>query len=786
MNALLNAVFKRRKAPAVVIIRLMMTVAGFFLIFFLSNVFLPLTLPDERERFSTVVLDSEGYPLRVFADSEGIWRYQVSLDEVSPLYLEALLTFEDRYFYQHPGVNPFSLVRAAMQWVVSGRVISGGSTLTMQVARILYPHSRTMKGKCYQIFRAFQLEWFLNKREILELYLNYVPFGGTIEGVQAASFQYFQKPADKLRHSEAALLAALPQAPSRLRPDRYPERARRARDKVLERLETFAIWSSEDITYARQEPVAVWEMASPMVAPLLSRRLKYEYPDQSVIKTTLDRNIQQPLEEYVKSYGDFQGAAISAAVMVVENATGNVKAYIASSDFSDFSRAGQVDMIQAIRSPGSTLKPLLYALAIDDHLIHSESLMADVPRVSSQYKPGNFSRGFSGPVSVSEALQRSLNIPFVQLIEAYGEQRFVNRLAHVLQPVVLPDGKANAAVILGGAGISLERQVALFSAFGNGGFVRKPTFIAGHRKKESRRLMSREAAWITYTTLREVKLPGNYAVGVSRELLPRVAWKTGTSYGHRDAWAIGVTAGYTIGVWLGRPDGQPMDKKMGVTTAGPLMFTAFELMNQRAGEIDRPGRVKKINICWPDGRSVESGNNHCDKQRLAWTVNGVTPGTLAPERDRQFFNAGFSVLLDPETGLRVNRNCAVSQTVARRVTVWPVALEPWLAEPLRRSHRLPKYHGRCLVKSFQPNHLRLVGAEDGQIFHVKKGVKPVINLRLEGGSGRILWFMNGQLIKKSDNRKNYLLTLNHLDKGDNQLVALDDTGAMARLNLILL
>ena len=286
-----------------------------------------------------------------------------------------------------------------------------------------------------------------------------------LEGVQAASYQYLRKPVSQLRAAEAALLTVLPQAPSRYRPDRFPKRATQARNKVINRLVKFGKWSPEKALRVKQEPVVVWKLQQPFVAPLLARQLKQNFSHKTVIETHIKRDLQTRIASYVKDYAHLQGKGVSMAVLVVDNRNQKVVSYVGSADMQDHSRAGHVDMIQATRSPGSTLKPLLYGLAIDKGLIHSQSLLADVPRVTSRYRPGNFSNGFAGPVSASEALQRSLNIPFVQLIEAYGEQRFVNKLAHSLYPLIIPEQKANAAIILGGAGTSLESLVSLHASF---------------------------------------------------------------------------------------------------------------------------------------------------------------------------------------------------------------------------------------------------------------------------------------------------------------------------------
>jgi len=348
---------------------------------------LPEILPAER--FATVVTASDGTPLRAFPDSQGIWRYPVTLEEVSPVYVETLLTYEDRWFWHHPGINPLAILRAAQQNLTSGKIISGASTITMQVARLLFPHSRTLRGKLYQMFRALQLEWHFDKKTILTIYLNRAPFGSTIEGVQAASFSYLGKPATELSDAEAALLAVLPQSPTRLRPDRHPQRAQRARDKVLVRMAQLGDWPQERIQQAQLENVSAIRYPTPLNAPLLSRRLKQQFPQQSLLHTTIDRDLQLHLESQVQQYIANMPDATSAAIMVLENQTHAVRAYVGSADFHNQQRFGHVDMITAIRSPGSTLKPFLYGFAIDKGIIHSASLLSDAPSRFGDYRPQN-------------------------------------------------------------------------------------------------------------------------------------------------------------------------------------------------------------------------------------------------------------------------------------------------------------------------------------------------------------------------------------------------------------
>lgn len=356
----------------------------------------PLPLP--RDDQARVVLAEDGTPLWRFADANGVWRYPVQVSKVSPLYLDALLTYEDRWFFQHTGVNPLALGRAAWQNLSGGRVLSGGSTLSMQVARLLDPHERTLPGKLRQLWRTAQLEWHLSKPQILELYLNRAPFGGTLQGVAAASWAYLGKSPQQLTRSEAALLAVLPQAPSRLRPDRHPQRAQVARDKVLRRLAEYRVWPQTAVSEALQEPLLLAPRLEPSLAPLLARRLNRP-GSPPLIRTTIDVGLQRRLEDLLLGWRARLPDHTSAAVVVVETENMAVRAYLGSVDINDARRFGHVDMITAMRSPGSTLKPFLYGMAMDAGLIHSESLLQDVPRRFGDYRPGNFSQGFSGPVS---------------------------------------------------------------------------------------------------------------------------------------------------------------------------------------------------------------------------------------------------------------------------------------------------------------------------------------------------------------------------------------------------
>lgn len=741
-------------------------------------------LPMPGDDLARVVLAEDGTPLWRFADSDGVWRYPVSPEEVSPLYLEALLTYEDRWFYDHPGVNPLALARAAWLNLRGGRVVSGGSTLSMQVARLLDPHDRTLPGKLRQLWRTAQLEWHLSKREILQIYLDRAPFGGTLQGVAAASWAYLGKSPKHLTPAEAALLAVLPQAPSRLRPDRHPARAQQARDKVLQRLADYQVWPAQRIAEAREEPLLLAPRQEPALAPLLARRLNT--PDSPpLIRTTLDATLQRRLEDLLLGWRARLPERTSAAILVVEAQTMAVRAYLGSIDLSDERRFGHVDMVHALRSPGSTLKPFLYGLAMDDGLIHSESLLQDVPRRYGDYRPGNFSMGFSGPVSASSALALSLNLPAVQLLEAYGPKRFAAKLRIGGVPLVLPPlAEPNLSLILGGAGSRLEDLVGGYAALARQGRSARIRLQPQDPLLE-RPLLSPGAAWIVRRILSGQARPDRdpHAELVQR---PQLAWKTGTSYGFRDAWSIGVGPRYLIGVWIGRPDGTPVPGQFGLASAAPLMLQVHDLLSNRdrqrgiAMPVENvPASVGVAAICWPLGQPMKRQDPQCRRQRFAWTLDGTTPPTLQAADQPLGLGLRETVWVN-EHGLRVDARCTGAQ--AQDIALWPAPLEPWLPRVERRSARLPAIDPNCppqVPPSAPP--LSIVGVRGGD--HLRRPLTSHEPLQVQvsalGGAGRRWWFLNGTPLGETEGQDSLALHLEQ--RGRMELSALDESGETARV-----
>ena len=745
----------------------------------------PPPLPGRDAGQALLIVARDGTPLRAFPDRNHVWRYPVALDEVAPVYRDALLRYEDRYFRWHPGVNPFALARAAGQWAINGRIVSGGSTITMQVARILEPTPRSLPGKARQILRALQLEARLSKDEILTLYLNHAPMGGVLEGVEAASRAYLGKPARRLTPAEAALLVVLPQAPSLLRPDRHPAAARAARDKVIQRMR--GTWRDADIADALQEPAYAQAPREPLLAPLLAERLRASAAGRPRIATTLDPQAQQTVELLLADRLGMLPARVSMAALVVDNASLEVRAYAGSADFTDTERFSHVDMVRAPRSPGSTLKPFLYGLALDEGLIHSESLLADVPQSFGGYQPGNFQQSFHGPVSVSEALTKSLNVPAVEVLERLDPVRFVALLRRGgLKLEFGKGGEPNLAVILGGASTSLEQLVGAYTAFARQGLAGKPRYTPD-APVEEQRMLSAGAAFIIRDLL-ESGGPLGRAVESGAGIRRGIAWKTGTSFGFRDAWSVGVSDRHTIGVWVGRPDGTPNPGFFGANIAAPLLVDLFNALDTGPpAQRPPPPNVKQERICWPLGTRPDGHDDPlCHQSRLAWTLNEAAPPTF-PDRLRGG-EARYAIQTTPDGSLRARPDCHPGPLVTRPMARWPAVLEPWLDDNLRRRALPPAWAQSCAGQASPESGLKIVGASNGEILRRSAGGDaPLLRLEVRGNGvrgqadGEVVWLVNGRPNARQPAGKGFQQRL--VEPGRYDITVLDDSGAYDRISL---
>jgi len=519
-----------------------------------------------------------------------------------------------------------------------------------------------------------------------------------------------------------------------------------------------------------------------MDAALLAQRLRVAHPAAARIASTLDPALQRTLEERVAAYFSDLPPRTSAALLVVDNASLEARAYIGSVAFGDKRRLGDVDMVQAWRSPGSTLKPFLYGMALDDGLIHSESLLVDAPQSFSGYRPSNFDTAFNGPVGAAEALRLSLNVPAVDLLDRVGPVRFAARLERGGIALKFPRGASpNLSLILGGTGARLEDLVGAFAALHRGGIAGRVRYTAGDPRIE-RRLLSPGAAWIVREILAGNPRPGERDDTFDTGRRPRVAWKTGTSYGFRDAWAIGGTRGYTVGVWVGRPDGTPLPGQYGAATALPLLFEVVDSLPR--GNADprppRPASVSETEVCWPLGTAADAQPPAlCQKRLQAWVLDQAVPPTFA-ERDARLWSPGIEVFaVDAKSGMRLSADCTMPhQARDARIARWPALASPWLPAAWREASRLPPLAPDCRDDGRDAGQsLRIEGVNDGATLARAPGAVGGVRLSLRalGASTRVQWLLDGRWIGETAGSQSFVRDFDVA--GQHELTALADNGA---------
>ncbi len=630
---------------------------------------------------SSIAVDRDGRLLRAFTTADGRWRLPVSTADVDPRFLDMLIAFEDRRFQQHDGVDARALGRAVWQFIRNGHVVSGGSTLTMQVARLLEPREqRTGAAKLRQIGRAIELEQKFSKTEILDLYFALAPYGGNLEGVRAASLAYFGKEPKRLSNAESALLVALPQSPETRRPDRSVEAARRARNRVLDRAARAGVLTRQEAENAKAEPVPRERKPFPSLAAHVAEAAHQAEPGRRILKFALDGRLQASLETLARESAERMGPKISAAILAIDNASGEIRAQVGSADYFSTERAGSIDMTQALRSPGSSLKPFIYALAFENGVAHPETILDDRPARYGIYAPENFDMQFQGQVTARRALQLSLNVPAVELLNEVGPARLLARLRNAGADIVLPgDAPPGLAIGLGGLGIRLKDLARLYAGLARGGSV--PDLVVRldlpKPRAAQQNISEPVASWYVADILRGAPPPINATSG-------RIAFKTGTSYGYRDAVAVGFDKRMTIGVWFGRPDNGAVSGLVARQIAAPVLFDAFGRVPGETEPLPRPPNalisttsglppplrhlrkdtpktvaataIAQLKIAYPpDGARVDLGLAQGASSPLAlkaqggalplfWMVNGAPVGLPDPRRQSSWTpdGAGFA------------------------------------------------------------------------------------------------------------------------------------------------
>ena len=575
---------------------LLLAIFSFFVFVVFADMIYPVNL-DKSSDTSREVLDSSKKWLYVTTNSSQKWRFKPNLDKLDPLYIKMLLNFEDKHFYTHYGVNPLALFRAVFLLLKNGHITSGGSTITMQLARLLEPKSRTLGSKIVEIIRAIQLEIHYSKKEILQTYLTLAPYGGNIEGVKAASWHFFGKLPYSLSASQCAMLVALPKNPEAYRPDHNPIRAKKARDRVLKQAFEKGIISRFIYRKALQEAIEDEYHFFPRYAAHLSQKL-LNNKHKKLINTTIDATLQKQLEEWAKLRAEELPKGSSMALLLVQNSTSEVKTYIGSNNMFSKKFPGFIDMVTVVRSPGSALKPFIYAMGFQKHIIHPKTVILDKEVSFGNYHPHNYNRKFKGQVSITEALQNSLNIPAVKVLFRVGAGEFIENLNKICGKVIVPKGVATLPVALGGLGISLWQLTQGYVSLANGGKVKSLRVIETSVKNNNKKninVFDEQSIHMVTAILRDIPPPKNFINRANK-----IAYKTGTSYGYRDFWSMGYTKNYTIGIWVGRADNRPVIKTSARQIATPLMFEAFSMVDAIKGLKEWNWSVKSVNHAPPE------------------------------------------------------------------------------------------------------------------------------------------------------------------------------------------
>jgi penicillin-binding protein 1C len=551
-------------------------------IFFILD--LVFSLPDDVD-YSTIIISSDSTIVHAFLSKDDKWRMKTELSEITPLLKKAIIYKEDKYFYFHPGVNMLAVIRAFTNNIFLRKRTSGASTITMQVARLLEPKERTYFNKLIEMFRAAQLEFHYSKNEILQLYLNLVPFGGNLEGVKTASVLYFEKSPDHLSLAELTALSVIPNRPNSLVLGKDNAQIIEQRNKWLKRIGKARLFPKQDIEDALNEPLTAYRHESPKFAPQYAYRLKKTFSELPIIATHLDFNKQKKVENLVKNYINrlYNRNIKNAAVLVIDNKQNSVVTYVGSADFKNTEDAGQVDGVLAIRSPGSTLKPLVYGMAFDKGIITPKYRMSDVPVSYSGYEPHNYDEKYNGFVTAEFALINSLNIVAVKLLQQISTHQFVKTLKKLdFNQIRKDEKKLGLSLVLGGCGVNLEQLTKMYHLFANKGIYTDLNWLLSDKANDGFRVISQESAYMLTEILSRVKRPDLPLEWQNSADLPRVAWKTGTSYGRKDAWSIGYNKNYTIGIWVGNFSAEGVQELSGAESAAPLLFEIFNTIDYRS------------------------------------------------------------------------------------------------------------------------------------------------------------------------------------------------------------
>lgn len=710
----------------------------FFLSFVLCDALFPLKI---NLLYSTLVLSEEGHPLAAYLSSDDKWRLYLEEDEVSDAISEAFLLKEDRYFYFHPGFNPIAIIRASIQNIGRGKHVSGASTITMQLVRLIKPRERTYLNKAIEIWEAMQLEWHYSKDEILRMYLNLVPYGGNIEGIKSASYLYFQCLPNQLSPAQIATLAVVPNRPNtwKLRPNNAE--LRDARNRWLTYFYEANWMDLSSYESALDEPLSIERKSWEQVAPHLCRRLYSQY-QTPIIHSHIRYSAQRKTEALVKQYIERLKTMriTNAAVIVIENESRKVIAYAGSADYGDKENDGEVDGILAIRSPGSTLKPFVYGLSMEKGVLNPKSILYDVPSNYAGYTPENYDLHFQGALTAQSALAKSLNIPAVSVLQQYGVPLFIQKMGEIDFRQIKSDQKRlGLSLVLGGCGVRLESLTNGYATLANQGSYRPLRYVQSDSTLLQFEWIKPEAAFMVseiLSGLTRPDLPSNWQMGKS---VPRIAWKTGTSYGRRDAWSIGYNDEYTIGVWIGNFDNEGVPGLNGAEMATPLLFQLFDAIQ---------GKNKTHWLHAPEQLSI----------REICTETGQVPGPYCTNLGQDYFIPGISrhipctcrkkIPINESKTLSYCMSCKPSDgTHEELFRIYPPSLIRYFEDAKLTYEKVPTHNPAC-PRIFVNEGPNIVSPTDQAEYLIEQEEKAKLHLiaEVDARVKEIYWYVNDKLV----------------------------------------
>ena len=711
-----------------------------------------------EDRYSVSVLDNNGNIIGVYLNKDEQWHLK-STDKIPEKLKRAVMVFEDKNFYSHKGVDFSAVIRAVKDNIFEKRR-TGASTITMQAVKMAQPKERSYFNKYLEIVHAFKLEKYYKKDEILKMYLNNAPYGGNIVGYKTASYMYFRKSPKELTWGEAALLAVLPNSPGLMNVEKNREKLIEKRNFLLKKLYKENFIDERQYRISLKEPVPDKRYSFPVIAPHLARRLVNENKDKKIIKSTIDSEIQKKTEKAVKDYSEFLklSGINNTAVLIINNKNYEVTAYVGSQDFYDFENNGQVDGITAKRSPGSLLKPFLYAKVIDEGIAAPQSKIPDIPLYFSNFSPQNANKKYYGMVEMRDALIKSLNIPFVELLKDYGEDKFFYFLKDILNFEDKNPERYGLSLILGTKEFTMEEIGILYSGLANYGNFKNLKYTE-ESTEEGRQLFTKGASYLTLITMRELERPGMEKF--YREKNP-VSWKTGTSHGRRDGWAAGVTPEWTVVVWTGNFTGEGNPNLTGVYTGGNLLFNILKFLPKTEKEFVMPNDLEKIKVDRETGYRLKYDIPY----KEIFYPKDAKPLKVSPYYKKIFVNKNGE-----ETD---SRDESFNEREEKYILLYPLeVVNYFVRENLDVSNIFSEKTAEKTIKFIYPkNNLKIIVPKD---FDGEKSlIVKIANIK----NRELYWYVNKEYAGKSREKERSF----NLKKGNYEITVVSEKGETAKIN----